>query len=78
MERIYDVGVAGLHQLLARLDQLQKSTVLIVVAGMEGALPSVVAGWCKARHRGPASIGYGAGFGGVAALLGILTIAAAA
>ena len=74
VDRIYDVGVAGLHRLLARLEQLQKATVLIVVAGMEGALPSVVAGLVSRPVIAvPTSIGYGASFGGVAALLGMLT-----
>lgn len=72
--RIYDVGVAGLHRLLARLEDLQKANVLVVVAGMEGALPSVVAGLVdKPVIAVPASVGYGAAFGGVAALLGMLT-----
>ncbi len=71
--RIYDVGVAGLHRLLARLDDLLSAHVLIVVAGMEGALPSVVAGFVrKPLIAVPTSIGYGASFGGVAALLGML------
>jgi NCAIR mutase (PurE)-related protein len=71
--RIHDVGVAGLHRILARLDVLQTSNVLIVVAGMEGALPSVVAGLVsKPVIAVPTSVGYGASFGGVAALLGML------
>lgn len=73
VERLYDVGVAGLHRLLAELERIQTATVLIVAAGMEGALPSVVGGLV---HRPvialPTSIGYGASFGGVAALLGML------
>lgn len=74
VERIYDVGVAGLHRLLARVDDLRKATVLIVVAGMEGALPSVVAGLVSRPVIAvPTSIGYGANFGGLAALLGMLT-----
>ena len=73
VERIYDVGVAGLHRLLARLEQIQKANVLVVVAGMEGALPSVVAGLVsKPVIAVPTSIGYGASFGGIAALLGML------
>jgi NCAIR mutase (PurE)-related protein len=73
IERLYDVGVAGLHRLLARLEQLQKANVLVVVAGMEGALPSVVAGLVsKPVIAVPTSIGYGASFGGIAALLGML------
>jgi NCAIR mutase (PurE)-related protein len=73
VERIYDVGVAGLHRLLAKSENLQRATVLIVVAGMEGALPSVVAGLVsKPVIAVPTSIGYGASFGGIAALLGML------
>jgi hypothetical protein len=71
--RISDVGVAGLHRILARLEDLQKANVLIVVAGMEGALPSVIAGLVsKPVIAVPTSVGYGASFGGVAALLGML------
>ena len=71
--RIVDVGVAGLHRILSRLDVLQKANVLVVVAGMEGALPSVVAGLVsKPVIAVPTSVGYGASFGGVAALLGML------
>ena len=71
--RIADAGVAGLHRILARLEVLQKANVLIVVAGMEGALPSVVAGLVsKPVIAVPTSIGYGASFGGIAALLGML------
>ncbi len=74
VERISDVGVAGLHRLLAKLDVLQRANVLVVCAGMEGALPSVVAGLVsKPVIAVPTSIGYGAAFGGVAALLGMLT-----
>ena len=73
VERIYDVGVAGLHRLLAKSENLQRANVLIVVAGMEGALPSVVAGLVsKPVIAVPTSIGYGASFGGIAALLGML------
>jgi NCAIR mutase (PurE)-related protein len=73
VERIYDVGVAGLHRLLRRLDQIQKASVIIVVAGMEGALPSVVAGLVSRPVIAvPTSIGYGANFAGLAALLGML------
>lgn len=73
IERIYDVGVAGLHRLLRKLDQIQKANVIIVVAGMEGALPSVVAGLVSRPVIAvPTSIGYGASFGGLAALLGML------
>ncbi|MCK6576445.1 AIR carboxylase family protein, partial [Myxococcota bacterium] len=67
---IYDVGVAGIHRLLARVDDLRAANVVVVVAGMEGALPSVVGGLV---HRPiiavPTSIGYGANFGGLSALL---------
>ncbi len=73
VQRIFDVGVAGLHRILSRHTDLLQANVLVVVAGMEGALPSVVAGLV---HRPviavPTSIGYGASFGGVAALLGML------
>ena len=73
VERIYDVGVAGLHRLLARLDTIQKARVVIAVAGMEGALPSVIAGLVnKPVIAVPTSIGYGASFGGLAALLAML------
>ena len=73
VERIYDVGVAGLHRLLRRLDLVQSANVLVVVAGMEGALPSVVAGLVsKPVIAVPTSVGYGASFGGLAALLGML------
>ena len=73
VQRIYDVGVAGLHRLLARLEEIQKARVVIVVAGMEGALPSVVAGLVSRPVIAvPTSIGYGANFGGLAALLGML------
>ena len=74
VERVYDVGVAGLHRLLARLDDLRQARVLITVAGMEGALPSVVGGLVdKPVIAVPTSVGYGAAFDGVAALLGMLT-----
>ena len=73
VERLYDVGVAGLHRLLSEHDRLRAARVLIVVAGMEGALPSVVAGLVNAPVVAvPTSIGYGASFGGIAALLGML------
>jgi hypothetical protein len=72
--RIFDVGVAGLHRLLARLEDLRKARVLVVVAGMEGALPSVVGGLVERPVIAvPTSVGYGAAFEGVAALLGMLT-----
>jgi NCAIR mutase (PurE)-related protein len=74
VERIYDVGVAGLHRLLARVDDLRQARVLVVVAGMEGALPSVVGGLVdKPVIAVPTSVGYGAAFQGVAAMLGMLT-----
>ena len=74
VQRIYDVGVAGLHRLLARIDELRNARVLIVVAGMEGALPSVVGGLVdKPIIAVPTSVGYGAAFDGVAALLGMMT-----
>ena len=73
VERIVDVGVAGLHRLFGRLTAIQSANVIIVVAGMEGALPSVVAGLvAKPIIAVPTSIGYGANFGGLAALLGML------
>jgi NCAIR mutase (PurE)-related protein len=73
VERIVDVGVSGLHRILGRLETLQRANVLIVVAGMEGALPSVVAGLVSRPVIAvPTSVGYGASFRGVAALLGML------
>lgn len=72
-ELIVDVGVAGLHRVLARLELLRRARVLIVAAGMDGALPSVVAGLVSAPVIAlPTSVGYGASFGGVAALLAML------
>lgn len=74
VERITDVGVAGLHRLLARLDVIRAARVCIVIAGMEGALASVVAGLvARPVIAVPTSVGYGANFGGLAALLGMLT-----
>jgi NCAIR mutase (PurE)-related protein len=71
--RLYDVGVAGLHRLLGERARLASAQVIIVVAGMEGALPSVVSGLVSVPVIAvPTSIGYGASFGGVAALLGML------
>ncbi len=71
--RIWDAGVAGIHRILAEREILQNSRVVIVVAGMEGALPSVVGGLVKVPVIAvPTSIGYGASFGGLAALLGML------
>lgn len=73
VERVYDVGVAGLHRIAAKLEDLRAASVLIVVAGMEGALPSVVAGLLdKPVIAVPTSVGYGAAFGGITALLGML------
>ena len=73
VERISDIGVAGLHRLLGQLPNLGKHRALIVVAGMEGALPSVVAGLVSIPVIAvPTSVGYGASFGGLAALLGML------
>ncbi len=73
VNRIYDVGVAGIHRLLDARDDLRSARVVVVVAGMEGALPSVVGGLVSAPVIAvPTSIGYGASFGGVAALLGML------
>ena len=74
VERIHDCGVAGIHRLLgAARDKMQQARVIIVVAGMEGALPSVVAGLVSAPVIAvPTSVGYGAAFGGIAALLGML------
>ena len=71
--RLYDVGVAGVHRVLDRRELLQKAKVIIVVAGMEGALPSVVAGLVQAPVIAvPTSVGYGASFDGMAALLGMM------
>jgi pyridinium-3,5-biscarboxylic acid mononucleotide synthase len=73
VERIDDVGVAGLHRLLAVRDRLDAADCLVVVAGMEGALPSVVGGLTGVPLVAvPTSVGYGASFGGLAALLGML------
>ena len=78
VETLYDVGVAGLHRILAANHRFKDVTVFVVVAGMEGALPSVVSGlWGKPVIAVPTSIGYGAAFGGLAALLGMLTSCAA-
>jgi NCAIR mutase (PurE)-related protein len=71
--RLYDVGVAGIHRLLLHREELAKARVIICVAGMEGALPSVVGGLVSVPVIAvPTSVGYGASFGGVAALLGML------
>lgn len=73
VERLYDVGVAGLHRLLAEQTRLSSAHVVIVVAGMEGALPSVVGGLVDVPVIAvPTSVGYGASFGGITALLGML------
>jgi NCAIR mutase (PurE)-related protein len=73
VERMSDVGVSGLHRILSRLGTIQLANVVVVVAGMEGALPSVVAGLVsKPVIAVPTSVGYGASFGGLAALLGML------
>ena len=78
VERLYDVGVAGIHRLFENLDQLLAASVLIVAAGMEGALPSVIGGLVdRPIIAVPTSIGYGASFGGVAALLAMLNSCAA-
>lgn len=77
-DRLYDAGVAGLHRLLSEKDRLTSARVVIVVAGMEGALPSVVAGLVAAPVIAvPTSIGYGAHFGGIAPLLSMLNSCAA-
>jgi NCAIR mutase (PurE)-related protein len=73
VEELVDVGVAGIHRLLAHTDALREATVIIVVAGMEGALPSVVGGLVDVPVIAvPTSVGYGASFNGIAALLGML------
>ena len=73
VERVYDVGVAGIHRLLAAVDRLSKANVIVAVAGMEGALPTVVAGLVACPVLAvPTSVGYGASFGGLAALLTML------
>lgn len=78
VERLFDVGVAGIHRLLESRKRLFSASVLVVVAGMEGALPSVVAGLVdKPVIAVPTSVGYGASFQGIAALLGMLNSCAA-
>jgi NCAIR mutase (PurE)-related protein len=73
VDTLYDVGVAGIHRLLDRHDRLLQARAIIVVAGMEGALPSVVGGLVRVPVIAvPTSVGYGASFGGIAALLGML------
>ncbi|MCP4681671.1 MAG: nickel pincer cofactor biosynthesis protein LarB [Desulfobacterales bacterium] len=78
VDTIYDVGIAGLHRILSHSETLMKATVIIVVAGMEGALPSVVGGLVdKPVIAVPTSVGYGASFQGLSALLGMLNSCAA-
>ncbi|OLC07308.1 MAG: 1-(5-phosphoribosyl)-5-amino-4-imidazole-carboxylate carboxylase [Gemmatimonadetes bacterium 13_1_40CM_66_11] len=78
VERLTDVGVAGIHRVLVQTDVLRAATVIIVVAGMDGALPSVVGGLVKVPVIAvPTSVGYGASFGGLAALLAMLNSCAA-
>jgi NCAIR mutase (PurE)-related protein len=78
VERLTDVGVAGIHRVLSQANVLRGAAVVIVVAGMEGALPSVVGGLVKVPVIAvPTSVGYGAAFGGLAALLGMLNSCAA-
>ena len=73
VERLYDVGVAGIHRLLSHTDLLAKATVVIAVAGMEGALASVVGGLVDCPVIAvPTSVGYGTAFGGITALLSML------
>ena len=73
VRRLFDVGVAGIHRLLAHEDELRRARVVVAVAGMEGALPSVVAGLVPCPVIAvPTSVGYGASFGGVTALLAML------
>lgn len=73
VERIYDVGVAGIHRLLSQVERLQQARVIVVVAGMDGALPSVVGGLVSVPVIAvPTSVGYGASFQGIAALLTML------
>jgi NCAIR mutase (PurE)-related protein len=73
VERLWDVGVAGIHRLLAHHARLLEASVVVVVAGMEGALPSVIGGLVECPVIAvPTSVGYGAAFGGVAPLLGML------
>jgi NCAIR mutase (PurE)-related protein len=74
VDRLYDVGVAGVHRLTSNIRQLNASDAVIVLAGMDGALPSVVAGLTRRPVIAvPTSVGYGASFGGIAALLGMLS-----
>jgi NCAIR mutase (PurE)-related protein len=74
VERVYDVGVAGIHRLLNKRDAFERASVVIVVAGMEGALPSVVGGIVAGPIIAvPTSIGYGVSFGGLTAMAGMLS-----
>ena len=74
VKRYYDVGVAGIHRFYDKLSEIRKARAIIVVAGMEGALPSIVGGMVdKPVIAVPTSVGYGANFGGLSALLGMLT-----
>ena len=78
VDRLYDVGVAGLHRLLSHLDEVHNASVIIVVAGMEGALASVVGGLARCPVIAvPTGVGYGASFGGLSALLSMLNSCAA-
>jgi len=78
VETIYDVGIAGIHRMLAHRERIMKASAIVVAAGMEGALPSVVGGLVdKPVIAVPTSIGYGASFGGIAALLAMLNSCAA-
>jgi NCAIR mutase (PurE)-related protein len=78
VDHLYDVGVAGIHRILAQGEKLRSASVIIVVAGMEGALASVVGGLvCVPVIAVPTSVGYGASFGGISALLGMLNSCAA-
>lgn len=78
VERLYDIGVAGLHRLFNHMDEIRRARVLVVVAGMDGALPSVIGGLVdKPMIAVPTSVGYGANFGGVAPLLTMLNSCAA-
>lgn len=73
VERIYDVGVAGIHRILSQREKIEKANCIIVIAGMEGALASVVGGISKVPVIAvPTSVGYGANFGGLAALLSMI------
>ena len=77
VERVYDCGVAGLHRLVPHLDRLNEANAIVVVAGMDGALPSVVGGLVdRPVIAVPTSVGYGASFGGIAALLTMLNACA--